>query len=118
MIERRVDEEYGASAPHSVHVEAQDPALTSSEDIIDRAVESAVVREVFGHNEFSRRSFLSMIGAGTAAAALSTVFPMEEAKAAMKETMGLGKLEKKNSISVSCRLPVRRRYHGASDGLL
>ncbi len=110
MIERRVDEEYGASASHSAHVEAQDPALTSSEDIIDRAVESAVVREVFGHNEFSRRSFLSMIGAGTAAAALSTVFPMEEAKAAMKETMGLGKLEKKKLnigfVPITCATPI------------
>ncbi len=110
MIERRVDEEYGASTSHSAHVEAQDPALTSSEDIIDRAVESAVVREVFGHNEFSRRSFLSMIGAGTAAAALSSVFPMEEAKAAMKETMGLGKLEKKKLnigfVPITCATPI------------
>ena len=37
------------------HVE---PAQMSSEEMMERAVESAIVRSVFGHNDMSRRSFL------------------------------------------------------------
>ncbi|BBP43453.1 ABC transporter substrate-binding protein [Thiosulfativibrio zosterae] len=85
-------------------------ALDSNEAIMDRAIESAVVRSVFGHNEFSRRSFLSMVGAGTAAAVLGTVFPMEEAKAALKESMGMGKLEKSKLnigfVPITCATPI------------
>ncbi|WP_319381184.1 ABC transporter substrate-binding protein [Thiomicrorhabdus sp.] len=87
-----------------------DAVLDSNEAIIDRAVESAVVRSVFGHNDMSRRSFLGMIGAGTAAAVLGSVFPMEEAKAAIKETMGLGPLEKKKLnigfVPITCATPI------------
>src|SRR5690554_7341626 len=43
-------------------------ARMDSEAMMDRAIESAVVRSVFGHNDHSRRSFMKMMGAGTAAA--------------------------------------------------
>jgi len=60
-----------------------------SEAMLDRAIESAVVRSVFGHNDHSRRSFMKMIGRPASAAALiASVFPMEKAKAAVKESMG------------------------------
>ncbi|HBC33727.1 MAG TPA: nitrate ABC transporter substrate-binding protein, partial [Marinobacter adhaerens] len=59
-----------------------------SEAMMDRAIEGAVVRSVFGHNEHSRRAFMKMMGAGTAAAVLGSVFPMEKAKAAVKESLG------------------------------
>ncbi|MDR9498817.1 MAG: CmpA/NrtA family ABC transporter substrate-binding protein [Hydrogenovibrio sp.] len=110
-IEKQVDASFRSDASTaSAAVEPEATGLNSPEDMIDRAVESAVVREVFGHNDFSRRSFLSMIGAGTAAAALGSVFPMEEAKAAMKETMGLGQLEKKKLnigfVPITCATPI------------
>lgn len=80
----------------------------SSEDLLDRAVESAVVRSVFGHNDFNRRSFMKLIGGGTAAAVLGSVFPLEQAKAAVKES--LGTLEKtKLSIGfvpITCATPI------------
>ncbi len=99
------------ASTHSMHVDAEhNEALDSNEAIMDRAIESAVVRSVFGHNEMSRRSFLSMVGAGTAASVLGTVFPMEEAKAAIKETMGMGKLEKSKLkigfVPITCATPI------------
>ncbi len=80
----------------------------SPEDLMDRAVESAVVRAVFGHNEVSRRSFMKLVGAGTAAAALASIFPMEAAKAAVKDS--LGPLEKKKLkvgfVPITCATPI------------
>ena len=79
-----------------------------SEAMLDRAVESAVVRSVFGHNDFSRRSFMQLMGGGTAAALLSSVFPLEKAKAAVKESMG--KLEKTKLnvgfVPITCATPI------------
>ncbi|NCN66691.1 MAG: nitrate ABC transporter substrate-binding protein [Piscirickettsiaceae bacterium CG_4_10_14_3_um_filter_44_349] len=96
------------SVSHGAH--EHNAALDSNEAIMDRAIESAVVRSVFGHNELSRRSFLSMVGASTAAAVLGTVFPMEEAKAALKESMGMGKLEKSKLnigfVPITCATPI------------
>lgn len=86
----------------------EDNVLDSSDDMMDRAIESAVVRSVFGHNEMSRRSFLGLIGAGTAAGLLGSLFPLEEAKAAIKETAG--KLEKTKLnvgfVPITCATPI------------
>ena len=82
----------------------------SSEDMMDRVIESAIVRGVFGHNEMSRRSFLGLVGGGAAAALLGSMFPMNEAKAAIKESMGLGKLEKTKLdvgfVPITCATPI------------
>ena len=79
-----------------------------SEEILDRAIESAVVRSVFGHNDHNRRSFMKMMGAGSAAALLGSVFPMDKAKAAVKESMG--KLEKTKLnigfVPITCATPI------------
>ncbi|MGM0769027.1 MAG: ABC transporter substrate-binding protein [Pseudomonadota bacterium] len=79
-----------------------------SEAMMDRAIESAVVRSVFGHNDHSRRSFMKMMGAGTAAALVSSVFPLDKAKAAVKES--LGKLEKTKLnvgfVPITCATPI------------
>jgi nitrate/nitrite transport system substrate-binding protein len=87
---------------------ADDEVFGSPEAIMDRAIESAVVRSVFGHNEMSRRSFLGLIGSGTAAALLGSLFPMEAAKAALKE--GMGKLEKSKLdvgfVPITCATPI------------
>ncbi|MFA9476301.1 MAG: hypothetical protein ACERJ2_17325, partial [Filomicrobium sp.] len=56
-----------------------DDTVPTSEELLERAVESAVVRSIFGHNELSRRSFASMLGASTLAAAIGSVFPMDAA---------------------------------------
>ncbi|MDL0430394.1 ABC transporter substrate-binding protein [Marinobacter sp. TBZ242] len=85
-----------------------DAGLQDSEAMMDRAIESAVVRSVFGHNDHSRRSFMKLMGAGTAAALLGSVFPMDKAKAAVKES--LGKLEKTRLnvgfVPITCATPI------------
>jgi nitrate/nitrite transport system substrate-binding protein len=56
-----------------------------------RVVEQAVMRALFPRDEVRRR-FLSAVGAGTALAAVSTLFPLGAAKEAFAQ--GGGKLEK------------------------
>jgi len=47
---------------------------------MERAVESAIVRSVFGQSDIGRRSFMGMMGGSTMAAALASVFPLNEAR--------------------------------------
>ena len=86
----------------------EDRTLDSPEDVMDRVIESAVVRSVFGHHEPSRRQFMRMIGGGTMAAIFGAMFPMEAAKAAIKET--LGKPEKAKLkigfVPITCATPI------------
>lgn len=83
-------------------------SFASSEEMLDRAIESAVVRALFNHNEASRRTFMKLIGGGVFASALSTVLPMEEVKAAVKESTG--KLEKTKLkigfVPITCATPI------------
>ena len=103
--ERRLTAERGSQAAPSSTDANQ---LSSSEDVMDRVIESAVVRSVFGHHEASRREFMRMIGGGTMAALFATFFPMEAAKAAIKET--LGKPEKSKLkigfVPITCATPI------------
>ncbi len=63
-------------------------APADSEGMLARAVESAVVRALFGGNDLSRRAFAGLVGSGTLAAALASVFPLEKAKAAILDDLG------------------------------
>lgn len=67
---------------------ADSPAAMSTDAMLDRAVESAVVRAMFRGNEMSRRAFAGLVGAGTLSAALASVFPLEQAKALMLDNLG------------------------------
>ena len=82
--------------------------LETPEDVMDRVVESAIVRSLFGHHEPSRREFMRTVGGGTMAAILASVFPMEAAKAAIKDT--LGKPEKTKLkigfVPITCATPI------------
>ena len=87
---------------------AKDDMPDSQEGLIDRVVESALVREVFGHHDESRRNFLRLAGSGTLAAAIASVLPLDAVKAAVKE--GGGPLEKKDLkvgfIPITCATPI------------
>lgn len=80
----------------------------SSEEMLDRAVENAIVRGLFAHNDVSRRKFMNMIGGSTFAAALASILPMDAVKAAVKESTG--KLEKKKLkvgfVPITCATPI------------
>ena len=73
----------------------------------ERTVEEAVLRAVVP-DAAARRRFLEVVGAGTALAALSAVFPLGAAKEAFAQ--GAGKLEKRNLkvgfIPITCATPI------------
>ncbi len=96
-------------APEASVVEmSQATGDPTQEELINRAVESAVVRAVFGHNDMARRQFLRLVGSGTAAAILSSVFPMGAAKAMAQEKVK--GIEKKDLtigfIPITCATPI------------
>ena len=80
----------------------------STEEMVGRVVESAIVRSTFGQNDLSRRSFLGAVGGGTAAAILGSVLPIEKVKAAILDN--LGPPEKKNLnigfVPITCATPI------------
>ncbi|WP_372089613.1 CmpA/NrtA family ABC transporter substrate-binding protein [Tistrella mobilis] len=88
------------------------PALSVGEEaLVDRVVENAVVRSMFGGNEIARRSFLKTVGAGAFAAALASVLPLDRVKAAVKDGMtGGGPLEKTKLnigfVPITCATPI------------
>jgi len=86
----------------------EESTLQSSDEMMERAIESAIVRSVFGHSDISRRSFMGLVGGGAAAAALASVFPIDKAKAALLDT--LGKPEKTDLnigfVPITCATPI------------
>jgi nitrate/nitrite transport system substrate-binding protein len=101
------------SLTHSEHKEPESSVSSngqpeSTEEIIDRAVESAVVRAVFAHDDLNRRRFLKLVGAGSAAAIISSFFPLGTAKSMAQEKVK--GIEKKDLtvgfIPITCATPI------------
>ncbi|HSG53977.1 MAG TPA: ABC transporter substrate-binding protein, partial [Paracoccaceae bacterium] len=82
--------------------------VMSSEAMMERAVESAIVRSVFGHSDIGRRSFMGMMGGGTVAAALASVFPIDKAKAAILDNLGTPEKTDLNIgfVPITCATPI------------
>ncbi len=87
---------------------ARDSVMDDQESMIDRMVESAVVRSLFNHDDLSRRHFLGLVGTGAFASALGSIIPLDKAKAAVKES--LGDLERTSLdigfIPITCATPI------------
>src|SRR5262244_3472896 len=81
-----------------------DEGCKGVEGVIDRLVERSVERAVFG----SRRDFLKIVGAGTAATALASVFPMAAAKAIAQAKPGPPEKRdlKIGFIPITCATPI------------
>jgi len=81
--------------------------LKDSEEMLDRAVENAVVMGIFG-NDMNRRRFLKSVGAKTTAAAIASILPLPAIKAMAQEQMG--KLEKTKLkvgfVPITCSAPL------------
>jgi len=107
LLEKQI-EDASATPSHATQAQADSPQFESSEDMMDRAIESAIVRGVFGHNDASRRQFLGLVGGGALAAALGTMIPMDKVKAAIKESMGpLEKTKLKvGFVPITCATPI------------
>jgi len=84
-----------------------EPTAADPEKALERAVESAVMKGIFG-TDLRRRAFLKAVGATTAAAAVASVFPLEAAKAAILDAKGPP--EKKNLnvgfVPITCATPI------------
>ena len=82
--------------------------LSTSEGMMERAVESAIVRSVFGQSDIGRRSFMGMMGGSTMAAALASVFPLNEAKAAILDELGPPEKTDLNIgfVPITCATPI------------
>jgi nitrate/nitrite transport system substrate-binding protein len=104
LLEQQAEQGEG----HSHSAEAGGLSFDSSEDLLDRAVESAIVRGVFGHNDTSRRNFIRLMGGGTLATVLGSMIPLEKVKAAVKESMGpLEKTKLKvGFVPITCATPI------------
>jgi nitrate/nitrite transport system substrate-binding protein len=117
----------GAAGPEP---STPDDPLASPEALMDRVVESAVVRAVFGGNELARRTFIEAVGRGTFVAALSSVFPLAACKSTTKEEVEAtvkgastestkNPLEKKKlDIGLRAHHLCDAHHHGPPDGLL
>jgi len=81
--------------------------ISTPETILDGMVGTAVERAVFG-SDLERREFVKLVGGGTAAAILGSVFPLSQAKALAQEK--LGPPEKKDLkvgfIPITCATPI------------
>ena len=66
-------------------VQEEATTFDSADDMMDRVVESAIVRGVFGHSDASRRDFIRLVGGGTLATVLGTMIPLDKVKAAVKD---------------------------------
>jgi nitrate/nitrite transport system substrate-binding protein len=79
----------------------------SVESLLDGSVEKAVNHAIFG-SELARREFLRLVGAGTASAIVSSIFPLSAAKALAQEKTG--PIEKKELkigfIPITCATPI------------
>ena len=75
--------------------------------MLDRAVENALVRGIFGQNDLSRRWFLNSVGGSALAAVLGSILPLDAIKAAVKDDAG--KLEKTKLkvgfVPITCATP-------------
>ena len=85
-----------------------EPTNMSSEQMMERAVESAVVRSMFGQNDIARRSFMGMLGGTTFAAALASVFPVKQAVANILDDLGPPEKTDLNIgfVPITCATPI------------
>src|SRR5258708_5772195 len=106
VLEDRWEElpELGAGCSCGVHRSQLEHEIVATED---QLVEQAVMRALIPDGN-GRRRFLTAVGAGTAAAALSTFFPLAAAKEAFAQ--GAGKVEKARLkvgfIPITCATPI------------
>ncbi|MEM9257117.1 MAG: CmpA/NrtA family ABC transporter substrate-binding protein [Pseudomonadota bacterium] len=107
QLEEAEQHAHDHSHPHH-HAEDNGPSFDSSEDMLDRFVESAIVRALFGHNDASRRKFIRTVGGGTLAAVLGSIIPLDKVKAAIKDD--IGPLEKSKLkvgfVPITCATPI------------
>lgn len=77
----------GQGCKHHSHGSDASNTFAASDDIVDRVIESAVVRALFGHQDLRRRAFIGVVGRATFMSALASIFPLAACKDAVKEQL-------------------------------
>ena len=97
----------GETCQHTESTEVSAAPKLSEEDAMSRAIETAVVKAVFGNSDVSRRKVLAAAGAGAVAGIVRDLFPFDTAKAMAME---VGKIEKPDLtigfIPITCATPI------------
>jgi hypothetical protein len=97
----------GCKSCASGEFHAHDATPQSSEAMLERAVESAIVRSVFGHSDIGRRSFMGMVGGATLRRRLLRCSRWTRRK--QRSSTIWGRRKRPTSTSASCRSPAPRR---------
>ena len=108
LLERQIETRTPRAAAGHSHDHPPATRFDNAEAMFDRAVESAIVRGVFAHNDRSRRDFIRLVGGGALAAALGSLLPLDKIKAAAKESGGpLEKTRLKvGFVPITCATPI------------
>ena len=108
LLERQIETGMPQAAAGHSHDHPPATHFDNAEAMFDRAVESAIVRGVFAHNDRSRRDFIRLVGGGALAAALGSLLPLDKIKAAAKESGGpLEKTRLKvGFVPITCATPI------------
>jgi len=97
------------SCDSDCHSHPIEPAETkmSSEEAMSQAIETAVVKAVFGNSDLTRRRVLAAAGSGVVASIVKDLFPFDTAKAMALE---VGQIEKPDLsigfIPITCATPI------------
>ena len=93
----------------------------SDEEVVNRFVETSIVKSIFGGNDLKRRQFIKTVGSGTFRAALLSVIPLTALQACVNDTKkkvesggetkaGASKLEKTKLnigfVPITCATPI------------
>ncbi len=102
------DEAPEAAAPSiPTPVKEDKPSYDDTDALLERCVEQAVVKGIFG-TDAHRRTFLRAVGSGAALAAISQIFPLGAAKALAAEMKGALEKTKLNVgfVPITCATPI------------
>ena len=106
---------------HSKDVEMVQNLPNSDEEIVNRFVETSIVKSIFNGNDMQRRNFIKTVGAGTFRAALLSIIPLGALQSCVNETKkkvenggaskaGASKLEKSTLnigfVPITCATPI------------
>ena len=91
----------------STPVPENKPSYDDTDALLERCVEQAVMKGIFG-TDVNRRGFLRAVGGATALAAISQIFPLDVAKALAAETKGALEKTKLNVgfVPITCATPI------------
>ncbi len=93
----------------------------TEEEVVNRVVETSIVKSMFGGNEVKRRQFIKSVGSGTFKAALASVIPLSALQSCVNDTkkevenggasaQGASKLEKTKLnvgfVPITCATPI------------